>query len=208
MRTFFMALMSGLILPLSLFAQDVSLSQIVPQESVVADPQKVDARPDAERPVFGVTFEQGESGLRVQSVFTNGPFYQVSVRSGDVIVKLDDVDVKTRQQVDRFLLDKKPGEFVRVTRVRDGVTEVLAVRLMSREKLLKVSNTDKDNNANISRQYVGETPARQPYHPDVLLEVDQRLQAMQAEIESLRAEIERLRSESLKKTSRPGKDGT
>ena len=196
------------------FAPPVIQSEIQPatpspaQDDVVVPPASADKRPDAERPVLGVIFMPAENGMKVQSVFTNGPLYLIEVFTNDVVTKLDDVEVRSQQDVHKFLIGKKPGDTIRLTRVRGDKSQELTTRLISQEKLLKVSNTKGDAQANISRQYVGEAAIVQPYRPDVLLKVDSRLESMQREIESLRNEIKELRKATLEDEKKSDGDGT
>jgi hypothetical protein len=204
MKTLFAATMFGILFPLASLAQDQSFDPVQPpmqsanpQDDVVVQPVSPDTRPDTERPVFGAMFLPAENGMKIQSVFTNGPMYQQEIFTDDLIPKLDKVAVRTQQDIFRFLMEKKPDDVVVVTRIRDGVSTELSVKLMSQARLLEVSNTTDDAQANISRQYVGQTPPI--YQADVLLQVDQKLKSMQQEIESLRAELERLRKDALQR---------
>ena len=51
---------------------------------------------------------------------------------GDVIVKIDDTEIKTADDLIAYLGTKKPGDTVTVTVERDGKTEELTVTLAER----------------------------------------------------------------------------
>jgi len=176
------------------------------QDDVVVEPDSGDKRPDSQRPVLGAIFQPATVGMTVQSVFTNGPFHLQKIASENVLLELDKTTIKTQQDINRFLIGKKVGDSITAKILRDGKESELPIQLISREQLLKVSNTDGQRQANISRQYVRDVgiPA---YSPDLLERVDQRLKSMQDEIESLRIEINRLRKDELERQQQSRKEG-
>lgn len=181
----------------SLFAQtDEATGQ--PAESVLSNQQvtqaeaaKPDTRPDNERPELGAILVPGTKGASVQSVYTNGPLHQQDFRSGDVLLSIDDVKMTTSNDVLEFLKGKKPGDLVQINRDRAGAIDKLSVKLMSRKRILEVSNIEGNPNANISRQYVGSGVAA----AEAMQRMQTRLEKLEAEVKRLRAELESLRKE-------------
>ncbi len=129
--------------------------------TTVAKPaaEVVDPRGDDTRPDLGVIFKKGE--LVVSSVFTNGPFHQVKIYTGDRITQIDGVAVTNVNDITRILINKNPGEIVRITRERDSQSKHLTVTLMSRTQLYKASRGKEGFATNISRQYVYHQVPRQ-----------------------------------------------
>lgn len=99
-------------------------------------------------PQLDERFDLGtKSGAWVQVVVPGGPAERAGLRAGteratfqeqpwrdggDVIVKLDDVAVRTDADLARALEDKTPGQTVQIAIVRDGKPRTLPVRLGTR----------------------------------------------------------------------------
>jgi len=74
-------------------------------------------------PYFGVVPEFGEAerpGVRVGGVRPGSPAEKAGLRSGDVLVRFGDIDVKNLQDFTFALRGKRPGDRVEVVIVRDG----------------------------------------------------------------------------------------
>jgi S1-C subfamily serine protease len=62
-------------------------------------------------------------GVGISAVDPNGPAAKAGLQSGDVIVKVDDAQVLTAQQLQDVLATKKPGDAVQITYLRPPSTE-------------------------------------------------------------------------------------
>jgi S1-C subfamily serine protease len=71
-------------------------------------------------------------GVVVLSVVRGGPAAQAGLRPGDVIVRLDDADVDTVEDLFGELRQRRPGSQVRLTFVRDGRERQATVTLADR----------------------------------------------------------------------------
>ena len=71
-------------------------------------------------------------GVVVLSVVGGGPAAQAGLRPGDVIVRLDDADVDTVEDLFGELRQRRPGSQVRLTFVRDGRERQATVTLADR----------------------------------------------------------------------------
>ena len=80
---------------------------------------------------LGVTldFENSENGVGIQEVAPNSPAAKAGVKSGDVIIKIGDNDVKSVQDLPGILRQRKPGDEVDVIVKRDGNDVTLKVKL-------------------------------------------------------------------------------
>jgi putative serine protease PepD len=65
-------------------------------------------------------------------VVGGGPAAQAGLRPGDVIVRLDDADVDTVEDLFGELRQRRPGSQVRLTFVRDGRERQATVTLADR----------------------------------------------------------------------------
>jgi len=72
------------------------------------------------------------SGVIVAQVTENGPADKAGIRQGDIIIKIDDKEVKESSDLLIAIRDRKPGERVKVTLDRDGREMVVTVTLEER----------------------------------------------------------------------------
>jgi S1-C subfamily serine protease len=68
----------------------------------------------------------------VLSVWGGGPAAQAGLRPGDVIVRLDDANVDTVEDLFGELRQRRPGSQVRLTFVRDGRERQATITLADR----------------------------------------------------------------------------
>jgi serine protease Do len=71
-------------------------------------------------------------GALVESVEPGQPAAKAGILHGDVIVKVDDQDVRTTQDLISYVSSKAPGTKVRLTIIRDGKARVLTAELAER----------------------------------------------------------------------------
>ncbi|HEY7120307.1 MAG TPA: PDZ domain-containing protein, partial [Tepidisphaeraceae bacterium] len=72
-------------------------------------------------PFLGVQFAQGNDGLKIELVVTRGPADTAGIKVGDVVVGLNDLDVRDQQSLMPLLKEFKPGDSV-VLKLRRGET--------------------------------------------------------------------------------------
>jgi aminopeptidase YwaD len=102
---------------------------------VKVDPPLAGNEPRGYGAMFGVVPAFGEmetAGIRVVAVRPGSPAERAGVRSGDVVVKFDGVDVKTLQDLTFVLREHHPGDEVPVVFVRDGRQETVRAVLAAR----------------------------------------------------------------------------
>jgi serine protease Do len=112
------------------------------------------------------------NGALVESIEPGQPADKAGVQHGDVIVKVDDRDVTTTQDLISYVSGKAPGSHVRLTVVRNGRTENLTVNLGERRGEAVAAESNAPGNGDGSREKIGLsvqdlTPqGRQYYHID------------------------------------------
>lgn len=95
------------------------------------------AAPAAEKPqvMFGVVLERGASvaeGVLVQAVRPDSPAQQAGLRPGDVILALNGVELRKREDMRAVLCSMQPGDELNVTLVQAGQRRSLLVPLVAR----------------------------------------------------------------------------
>ena len=80
---------------------------------------------------MGITldFENAPNGVGSKDVTPNSPDPRTGVKSGDVIIKIGDNDVKSVLDLPGFLRQRQPGDEVDVIVKRDVNDETLKVKL-------------------------------------------------------------------------------
>jgi S1-C subfamily serine protease len=68
---------------------------------------------------LGVQFAQGNDGLKIEQVVPQGPAAAAGVKVGDVIVGMNELDVRDQQSLVPLLKEFKPGDSV-VFKLRRG----------------------------------------------------------------------------------------
>jgi serine protease Do len=94
--------------------------------------------PFAKRPEKGKGFlglgtgERAEGGLNVDKVGRESPAEKAGIKPGDVLLKMDGIELKSRDQLQDLLKEKAPDDRVALELLRDGKTETLTLRLGER----------------------------------------------------------------------------
>jgi putative serine protease PepD len=70
-----------------------------------------------------------DTGVLVDEVIKDSPAAKAGVKSGDVIVKLDDRDIVVVEDIFAELRQHKPGKTVTLELKRDGETKTVEVKL-------------------------------------------------------------------------------
>jgi M6 family metalloprotease-like protein len=94
-----------------------------------------------ERVYLGINYgEPGDVGAVVENVAKDSPAARAGVRQGDVLVRLDDVAVSTRATLSDLLTEKRPGDLLRLSVLREGASLTLTAKLgVSSSGLLPLS---------------------------------------------------------------------
>ncbi len=94
-------------------------------------------------------------GALVESVESDSPAEKAGVLHGDVIVKVDDRDVKDTQDLIGYVSAKAPGSKVRLTVLRDGKTRAVTVDLGERKGETAENAAAPDTESGGSREKIG-----------------------------------------------------
>jgi serine protease Do len=84
--------------------------------------------------------EGDAKGLAVESVEKNSPAADAGIKSGDVITGLDSVEVRRTLDLQRALLDRKPGDKIKITLSRSGESATKRLTLAALPETQKTPN--------------------------------------------------------------------
>lgn len=96
--------------------------------------------------VLGITVQQmtesedQEAGVYIVAISVGSKAQDAGLKIGDRIIKADDTDVTTNQDLSGCIADKEVGDTVTITAVRDGETIEAEVELVSRNSLTTDEN--------------------------------------------------------------------
>ena len=69
-----------------------------------------------------------EQGVLVMTIQPDTPAYGAGLEPADVITHVDDVPIKTARELQKQILDKKIGQAVKLTIIRDGKTAMMKIK--------------------------------------------------------------------------------
>lgn len=81
------------------------------------------------RSLIGVTITESRNGLTVYSVSAGSGAEKAGIKEGDLIVKADGKAVNTSDALNEIRDEKKPGDFITLTVIRNGELTDIAVQL-------------------------------------------------------------------------------
>ena len=77
-------------------------------------------------------FEYSGEGVKIGAVMPGSPAEKGGLQKGDIIVKLDDIQIKNLTDYSNALKEHKPGDFVELTFLRDGKENKTKIELTAR----------------------------------------------------------------------------
>jgi serine protease Do len=84
-------------------------------------------------------------GVYVDSVVANGSAFDGGMKKKDIIIKIDDVPVKTVPQLQELISRKSPGDEAKVTVLREGKEKTFSMTLKNRDNKKEVVKKAPDN---------------------------------------------------------------
>ncbi|MCW1925585.1 S1C family serine protease [Luteolibacter arcticus] len=90
-------------------------------------------KPEKGKGFLGIgTAVRPEGGLSVDKVGRESPAEKAGLKAGDILLKMDGVDLKSKEQFQDLLKEKAPDDRVALELLRDGKPETLTLRLGER----------------------------------------------------------------------------
>jgi len=92
-------------------------------------------KPEVGKGYLGILVEGREGGgVEVKRVGSEGPAKEAGLKPGDVILKADDQVLSSREDLQRILAEKAPGNRIALEIERDGGSEILTLKLAHRDE--------------------------------------------------------------------------
>lgn len=67
-----------------------------------------------------INFNGEKGGIYIAKVVTDGPLYLSAVKAGDILLKIDNIDVNKITALRRYIYTKKPEDVVNLTILRNN----------------------------------------------------------------------------------------
>ena len=77
---------------------------------------------------------KGKYGVLVENIVEDGPAVKAGVEPGDIIIKMDDKNIASNEELRKVLADRKPGDKMQLIVIRDGKEKKIKMKLGSRPK--------------------------------------------------------------------------
>ena len=85
-----------------------------------------------------INFNGEKGGIYVAKVVVDGPLYKASVKAGDVLLKIDGIDVNKITTLRSYIYTKKPEDVVNLTILRNNKETNVTVTLKERRNKIKI----------------------------------------------------------------------
>jgi C-terminal processing protease CtpA/Prc len=131
-------------------------------------------------------------GVRIRQVLFGSPAEKAGLRTGDLVLSIDDERVRSAQDIEQTIRQKDPGAWIDLEIWRNGRRETIEARLASRQRAIG------DAQQFGSRQALPQQPqfSRQPQFQDSSMQqLAQQIQSLQQQLAQLRQEVSQMRSE-------------
>ena len=165
-----------------------SQPRVVPQGSQTRVPQGSQMRYAAPEPTYfnveltdaqkaqaslGANFDDAGTGVRVRSVFTNGPAQNAGLNSGDIVVKANGSPIQSSAALKAMVAGMKSGTSIKLTKLVEGEEKEVQCNLMTMAEIIKASTV----------------PEAGPYDRAVTMG-EQQLASLGQQIKNYQAELE------------------
>jgi serine protease Do len=84
---------------------------------------------DENRAMLGVTTEQADDGVEIQTITKESAAEKAGLKKGDIIKKIDDKKIESPDDLSETIQDHKPGEKVTITYLRDKKEQKITTEL-------------------------------------------------------------------------------
>ena len=84
---------------------------------------------DENRAMLGVTTEQADNGVEIQTVTKESAAEKAGLKKGDIIIKIDKEEIESPDDLSEAIQDHKPGDKVTVTFLRDKKEQKITAEL-------------------------------------------------------------------------------
>jgi serine protease Do len=84
---------------------------------------------DENRAMLGVTTEQADNGVEIQTITKESAAEKAGLKKGDIIKKIDDQEIESPDDLSESIQDHKPGEKVTITYLRDKKEQKVTTEL-------------------------------------------------------------------------------
>ncbi len=112
---------------------NIGLGFAIPVSQARQIGQQLVERGKASYPVIGATVEDVSGGVRLRTVEDNGPADDAGLRTGDVITRIDDQQVRTSEELIVAIRTRRPGQRVALDYTRGSADRSARVTLGSKE---------------------------------------------------------------------------
>jgi hypothetical protein len=141
---------------------------------------------------LGVTLMETRDGVRIRQVLPDSPAERAGLRTGDLLLSVDDERVRTARGTEQTIRDKEPGAWVDLEVWRNGQRQTIEAKLASRQQAFR------DQGPQMPRQgfsQPGSTTPRQGFSQEGNFQgLAQQIQSLQRQLAQLRQEVDQLRS--------------
>ena len=112
---------------------NIGLGFAIPVDQARQIGQQLVDKGKASYPVIGATVRDGDDGVELATLDRGGPAADAGLREGDVIIAIDDQQVRTMEELIVAIRTRRPGQTVVLDYTRGSADRSASVRLGSKE---------------------------------------------------------------------------
>jgi len=106
--------------------------------------------------VIGIMLgDEVKSGIVISNAVEKGPAHTAGVRSGDILFKVDNIDIKKREELLNYLKDKSPGTNVEISVKQNGKELKRKILLGDRNQTFGMFNRNLEMSGTVSKRIDG-----------------------------------------------------
>ena len=154
---------------------------------------------------LGGNFDDAVTGIRVRSVFTNGPAQKAGLVTGDVVTKANGSPIQNAASFKTMIAGMKSGTSLKLTKLVEGAEKEIQCELMTMAQIIEASTVPEagpfDRAVTLGEQQLASLEQQIKNHQAELEDMNKRYDMEKKRVADLKAKAQdaRVKAEQMKK---------
>ena len=150
---------------------------------------------------MGANFDDAGTGVRVRSVFTNGPAQNAGLNSGDIVVKANGSPIQNSAALKAMVAGMKSGTSIKLTKLVEGEEKEVQCNLMTMAEIIKASTVPEagpfDRAVALGEQQLASLGQQIKNHQTELEDMNTRYKMEEKRVADLKAKAQDARAKAM-----------